>query len=223
VALDVNKLGRQVGDSVYDNWLDSGHSRDREHMDRGYAHAAVESMAQAHLEGVLDRYAEEWDTISNAVEQAALDYLGDIVAPEAPPPAKKGRKRRSSEGVETPRVVSAAPWETLFGGCSVGSQATAPRCAQLGSERALYGGPVIPGGSRRAYRPTTVLGSPDLGRRFRAGWTKPPFWQLSPTDGVTIERLYDPDDEPIEIARYTAQLKGDSHAASNHSGHTDRA
>jgi hypothetical protein len=177
VALDVNKLGRQVGDSVYDNWLDSGHSRDREHMDRGYAHAAVESMAQAHLEGVLDRYAEEWDTISNAVEQAALDYLGDIVAPEAPPPAKKGRKRRSSEGVETPRVVSAAPWAVrwalrrrLRGAPSWGP--SVPCTGALSSPEGRAG-PIAP--PRSWGRPTWGGGFGPGGRSPRSGSFRPPM------------------------------------------------
>jgi hypothetical protein len=42
------------------------------------------------------------------------------------------------------------------------------------------------------------------GRRVRVGPVKPAFWQIAP-DGRTIERLYLPEDEPIDIQRSTVR------------------
>lgn len=78
---------------------------------------------------------------------------------------------------------------------SVPSLTLPPPCRHRRPRRVTFGSyvPSEPPLAKRVRR----IGNHGLGTRVQVGAVKHPFWQVAP-DG-TIERLYSPDQEPIDV------------------------
>ncbi len=87
------------------------------------------------------------------------------------------------------------------GGATIGSHVTRAHRRRLA--RVTWGQPIGLGSletrcGRQARRTAENIG---LGKRLQMVSKRPAFWQVAP-DGMTVERMYDPKDEPLDLDTY---------------------